>query len=74
MKDTKELYVVFDTNVVDKPFIIGIFGDEWTAGAFEKRYKSKFAFPSECYTEVMKYDFPYNILEIRKKITSDDMF
>ena len=70
MLDVKEIFVVYDVNEVDKSFIVGIFPREETANIFNLRYKhhkTKGNNNREYYTEIIRYDFPYDILKINEQ-------
>jgi hypothetical protein len=58
-----KIFIVYDTDRgPDMGFIIGIFPTQYEAEKFEKRYKhDKMRYPEEYYTEIIAYDFPFNI-------------
>lgn len=64
-----DIYIVFDTNVVDKSFIIGVFLSKYEAEKFEWEYKtSRSSYPQEYYTEILRYTVPYNILRRQDEV------
>jgi len=63
MKDVTEVWIVYDVNQANRSHVVGIFPDKYSAEKFEWEYKtSRTTFPQEYRTEVLKYDFPYNVI------------